>query len=56
MSGVLEAWAAYCRILIMLTPYGIQGELGTAVAIYTMNHYDLLEMYSWVGVRATEQP
>jgi len=52
ISGFFKAWAAYCGILIKLAPYGLQGELGTALAIYTINLYDLLEKYSWEGVRA----
>jgi len=52
MSGFFKAWAAYCGILIKLAPYGLQGELGTTLAISTMNLYDLLEKYSWEGVRS----
>ena len=51
MSGFVKAWAAYCEILIKLVPYGLQGELGTALATYRMNLYYLLEKYSWDGVR-----
>lgn len=47
MSNFFKAWAAYCGILIKLAPYGLQGELATALCIYTMNLYDLLEKYTW---------
>ena len=52
MSGFFKAWAAYCGILIKLAPYALQGELATALCIYTMNLYDLLEKYTWDGVKA----
>ena len=52
MSGFFKAWAAYCGILIKLAPYTLQGELATALCIYTMNLYDLLEKYTWDGVKA----
>jgi len=52
MSSFFKAWAAYCGILIKLGPYGMQGELATALCIYTMNLYDLLEKYTWEGVKA----
>jgi len=46
-----KAWAAYCGILVKLAPYGGRGELGTALFTYTINLYDLLEKYSWEGVK-----
>jgi len=49
MSSFFKAWAAYCGILIKLGPYGMQGELATARC---MNLYDLLEKYTWEGVKA----
>jgi len=52
MSNFFKAWAAYTGILIKLAPYGLQGELATALCIYTMNLYDLLEKYTWDGVKA----
>lgn len=52
MSGFFKAWAAYCGILIKLAPYNLQGELAPALFIYTMNLYDLLEKYTWDGVKA----
>lgn len=52
MTSFFKAWAAYSGILIKLAPHLLQGELATALAIYTMNLYDLLEKYSWEGVRA----
>jgi len=52
MSGFFKAWAAYCGILIKLAPYTLQGELAMALCIYTMNLYDLLEKYTWDGVKA----
>ena len=35
-----------------LAPYALQGSLATALFIYTMNLYDLLEKYTWEGVKA----
>ena len=52
IMSFFKAWAVYTGILIKLAPYGIQGELATALAIYTMNLYELLEKYTWEGVRA----
>jgi len=37
--------------LVKLAPDAIQGELATALFIYTMNLYDLLEKYIWDGVK-----
>ena len=51
MSSFFKVGAAYSRILVKLTPYGIQGELATALFIYTINLYDLLEKYTWDGVK-----
>ena len=52
MSGFFKAWAAYSGILVKLAPQALQGELATALFIYTMNLYDLLEKYTWDGVKA----
>jgi len=52
MSNFFKAWAAYSGILIKLAPYGLQGTLATALCIYTMNLYDLLEKYTWDRVKA----
>jgi len=52
MSAFFKAWAAYSGILVKLAPYCLQGELATALFIYTMNLYDLLEKYTWDGVKA----
>ena len=51
MSSFFKAWAAYSGILVKLAPYGLQGELATALFIYTMNLYDLLEKCTWEGVK-----
>ena len=51
MSGFFKAWAAYSGILVKLAPYALQGELATSLFIYTMSVYDLLEKYSWDGVK-----
>jgi len=37
MSSFLKAWAAYCRILVKLSPQTLQGDLATGLSIYTMN-------------------
>ena len=52
MSGFFKAWAAYSDILVKLAPHLLPGELATALSIYTMNLYDLLEKYTWEGVKA----
>ena len=52
MTSFFKAWVAYSGILVKLAPYGLQGELATALSIYTMNLYELLEKYSWDGVRS----
>ena len=52
MSSFFKAWAAYCGILVQLTPHILQGDLATSLAIYTMNLYHLLEKYTWEGVKA----
>jgi len=52
MTAFFKAWAAYGGILVKLAPHALQGELATALAIYTMNLYDLLEKYTWEGVRS----
>ena len=51
-SGYFKAWAAYSRILVKRAPQALQGELATLLFIYTMNLYDLLEKYTWDGVKA----
>jgi len=52
LSGFFKAWAACSGILAKLPPQALQGELATALFIYTMNLYDLLEKYTWDGVKA----
>ena len=52
MTSFFKAWAAYSRIPVKLGPYGLQGELATALSIYTMNLYELLEKYSRDEVRS----
>jgi len=52
MSSFFKAWAAYCGIIVKLAPHAVQGNLATALSIYTMNLYDLLEKYTWEGVKA----
>ena len=37
ISTFFKAWAAYCGILVKLAPLALQGDLATAVSIYTMN-------------------
>jgi len=37
---------------VKLGPHGLQGDLATALVIYTMNLYDLLERYTCEGVKA----
>ena len=52
LISFFKAWAVYTGILVMLAPNALQGELATAISIYTINLYDLLEKYIWAGVRA----
>jgi len=52
ISSFFKAWAAYSGILVKLAPSYLQGDLATALSIYTMNLYDLLEKYAWEGVKA----
>jgi len=52
MTIFFKAWAVYSGILIKLAPNGPQGELATALCIYTMNLYELLEKYTWDGVKS----
>ena len=52
MSSVFKAWVAYCGILVKLTPHCLQGDLATALSIYRMNIYHLLERYAWEGITA----
>ena len=51
MSSFCKAWAAYGGIILKLAPYTVQGDLATALSIYPMNLYDLLEKYTWEGVK-----
>jgi len=51
MSIFFKAWAVYSGILIKLAPQGLQGDLATAPRIHTMNLYQLLERYTWDGVK-----
>jgi len=43
MMRVFKVWAVNTGIMVMLAPFALQGELATAMAINTMNLYDLLE-------------
>ena len=52
ISRFFKAWAAYSEILVKLAPQALQRELATALVIYTMNLYDLMEKYTWDGVKA----
>lgn len=52
ISIFFKAWAIYSGILINLAPGGLQGELATALCIYTANLYNLLEKYTWDGVKS----
>ena len=52
MSSFFKACAMYSGILVKLAPHLLQRELSTALSIYTMNLYDLLEKYTWEGVEA----
>ena len=52
MGNFFKAWAAYSGILVKLAPYSLQGKLGISLFIYTMTLYDLLEKYTWEGVRS----
>ena len=52
MSSFFKAWAAYCCILVQLAPHLLQADLATSLSIYTMNLYELLEKYTWEGVKA----
>ena len=52
MRAFFKAWAAYCGILVKLAALALEGDLATALSIYTMNLYDLLEKYAWQGVKA----
>ena len=52
MGNFFKAWAAYSGILVKLAPYALQGELAISLFMYTMSLYDLLEKYTWDGVRA----
>jgi len=36
MMSIFKAWAVYTGIMVMLAPFALQGELATAMAIYTM--------------------
>ena len=52
MGNFFKAWAAYSGILVKLAPYALQAELGISLFIYTMTLYNLLEKYTWEGVRS----
>lgn len=52
ISSFFKVWAAYCGINVKLAPYALQGDLATALSIYTMNLYELLEKYALEGVKA----
>ena len=52
MSSFFKAWAAYCGMIVKLALHAVQGDLATALSIHTMNLYDLLEKYTWEGVKA----
>ena len=47
-----KVWAAYSGILVKLAPLALQEDLATALFIYTMSLYDLLEKCTWEGVKA----
>ena len=38
--------------MVKLAPLLLQGDLATALSIYTMNLYNLLEKYAWERVKA----
>ena len=52
INSFFKAWSPYSRILVKLAPSILQGDLVTALSIYTMNLYDLLEKYALEGVKA----
>jgi len=52
MSSFFKAWGVYSGILIKLAPYILQGDLATSLCIYTMNLDDLLEKYTYQGVKS----
>ena len=52
ISSFFKALEAYSGIVVKLAPPLLQGDLATALSIYTMNLYDLLEKYAWEGVKA----
>jgi len=52
MPSFLKALSAYSRMLIKLAPNALQGELAAGLAKYNMDLYDLLERYTWEGVRS----
>lgn len=52
MSNFFKAWAAYSGILVKLAPHRLQGDLATALLIYTMNLYELLEKYTRDSVKS----
>ena len=52
MSAFFKAWVAYSGSWVKLAPHPLQGPLPTALFIRTMNLYDLLEKYTWEGVKA----
>ena len=52
MSSFFKVWPIYSGILIKLAPHVLQGELATSLCIYTINLYNLLEKYTWEGVKS----
>ena len=52
MCNFFKAQAAYPGIPTKLAPYALQGELGISLLIYSMTLCDLLEKYTWEGVRS----
>jgi len=52
MSSFFKAWAAYCGIIVKLAPHMLQGDIASALSIYTINLDDRREKYAWEGVKA----
>jgi len=52
ICNLFKAWAAYSGILVKFAPFALQGELAISLFMYTMSLYDLLEKYTWEGVRS----
>jgi len=51
MSNFFKAWAAYWGMLVKLAPHALQEELAIVFFIYMMNLYELLEKYTWEGMK-----